>query len=58
MSSKYLKYVQKFCTFWDSLIETDEGLIPLKDAANELLLKLEKVAEFMDKEVIKDENVN
>ena len=25
VSSKYLKYVQKFCTFWDSLIETDEG---------------------------------
>ena len=33
-------------------------LIPLRDAANELLLELEKVAEFMDKEVIKDENAN
>ena len=41
-----------------TLIETDEGLIPLKDAANELLLELEKVAEFMDKEVIKDKNVS
>ena len=41
-----------------TLIETDEGLIPLRDAANELLLELEKVAEFMDKEVIKDKNVN
>ena len=42
----------------EALIETDEGLIPLKDAANELLLELEKVAEFMDKEVIKDKNVS
>jgi len=35
-----------------------DGAAPLKEEANKLLLELEMMAEFMDKEVFKDQNIN
>jgi glutamate--cysteine ligase len=41
-----------------ALLETADGSIPLKEEANKLLLELEIVAEFMDREVFQDQNIN
>ena len=40
------------------LLETADGSALLKEEANKLLVELEIVAEFMDKEVFKDQNIN
>ena len=42
----------------DALLETTNGSVLLREEANKLLLELEKVAEFMDKEVFKGQNIN
>ena len=42
----------------DTLLETANGSVLLREEANKLLLELEKVAEFMDKEVFKGQNIN
>ena len=42
----------------NALVETEKGSILLREEANKLLLELEKVAGFMDKEVLKTKNVS
>ena len=39
-----------------ALLETKEGSIPLREEASKLLFELEKVADFMDREVLKSKN--
>ena len=41
-----------------TLLETTNGSVLLKEEANKLLLELETIAEFMDKEVLKGQNIN
>ncbi len=42
----------------EALLETEDGSTLLKGEASKLLLELETVAEFMDKEVFKGQNIN